>query len=68
MQIAEVRKRQGSEVTPVEFPWGSPIQLGKEVGGRKGVEVRKRQRSEVRGQRSEGRRTKEKSVELWVLY
>jgi len=24
-----------SEVTPVEFPWGNPIQLGKEVGDRK---------------------------------
>jgi len=36
-----------TKVTPVEFPWGNPIQLGKEVGDEK---------TEVRGQKSEDRR------------
>ncbi|MBU3980939.1 MAG: NAD-dependent epimerase/dehydratase family protein [Proteobacteria bacterium] len=30
-QRSEVRGQEKIEVTPVEFPWGSPIQLGKEV-------------------------------------
>jgi len=30
--VSRVKGSKGSEVTPVEFPWGNPIQLGKEVG------------------------------------
>jgi hypothetical protein len=40
-QRTEVR-RQMTEDTPVEFPWGNPIQLGKEDG---------RRRTEVGGQK-----------------
>ena len=36
-----------TEVAPVEFPLGNPVQLGREVGDRE------RQRSEVGGQMSE---------------
>jgi len=35
------------EATPVEFPWGNPIQLGKEIRSRE------KQRSGVRSQRSD---------------
>ena len=30
-----VDRRQRTEETPVEFPWGNPIQLGKEDGGQR---------------------------------
>ena len=51
--VSRVKGSKGSEVTPVEFPWGNPIQLGKEVRGRKDRD----QRSEVRGRRTKRQRS-----------
>ncbi len=47
--VSRVKGSKGSEVTPVEFPWGNPIQLGKEVGDR----MSEGEKTEIRSRKSE---------------